>query len=169
MIVALHLEGRLWTCSCGYILLWSGNIFTADNSQHFFDPYTFTHIVHGFLFLGLVHLFWPRVPKPWKFTIAMSAEMLWEVIENNTFIIDRYRSETISIGYVGDTILNSSGDILACALGIFIARKIGLLRAVLLALLMELILALTIRDNLLLNIIMLLYPVEAIRAWQAGH
>ena len=169
MLVALRLQGRLWTCSCGYVRFWSGNIYSADNSQQFFDPYTFTHVVHGFLFLGLVHLFWPRVSSLWKFAIAISAEMLWEVIENNTLIIERYRSETISIGYVGDTILNSCGDILACALGIFLARRLGLLRTLVLAFLIELILAVTIRDNLLLNIIMLFHPVEAIRVWQTGH
>jgi hypothetical protein len=147
---------------------WSGNIYSADNSQHLFDPYTFTHVVHGFLFAGLVHLVWPRVSQAWKFTAALCAEMLWEAIENSTVVIERYRSETISLGYVGDSILNSFGDILACAAGIVVPRRLGPGRTIVLALLIETILLLTIRDNLLLNIIMLLYPIEAIRVWQAG-
>ena len=169
MIVALRLQGRLWTCSCGYVRLWAGNIYSADNSQHLFDPYTFTHVTHGFLLLGIVHLLFPMLSEIWKFTVALSTEMLWEAIENTTVVIERYRSETVSIGYVGDTILNSVGDVLACVLGILIARRLGLTRTIALAALIELILLLTVRDNLLLNILMLVYPVEAIRAWQAGH
>jgi hypothetical protein len=169
MVMALRLQGRLWTCSCGYIRLWAGNINSADNSQQLFDPYTFTHVVHGFLFLGIVHLLWPRLSGMWKFTIALSAEMVWETIENTTWIIERYRSETISIGYVGDTILNSFGDLLACAFGVLVARKLGLVRTFVLACVIEAVLLITVRDNLLLNIIMLFFPTDSIRAWQAGH
>jgi uncharacterized membrane protein len=169
MVVAMRLQGRLWTCSCGYVLFWSSNIYSADNSQHLFDPYTFTHIVHGFLFLGFVHLFWPRMEAMWQVATALSAEMIWEVIENSTIVIERYRSETISIGYVGDTILNSFGDLLACALGIVVARRLGLARTFVVACLIEAILLVTIRDNLLLNIIMLFFPMESIRTWQSGH
>jgi len=168
MVVALRLQGRLWACSCGYVLFWSGDIFTADNSQHLFDPYTFTHVVHGFLFLGLVYLIWPRLGAMWQFTIALSAEMIWETIENSTFIIERYRTETISIGYVGDTILNSFGDIFACVVGIVLARRLGFTRTFVLACIIEAVLLVTIRDNLLLNIIMLFFPMESIRAWQSG-
>src|SRR5262245_41027829 len=103
MIAALRLQGRLWTCACGYVRFWSGNINSSDNSQQLFDPYTFTHIIHGFIFIGVVYLLWPHLPAMWKFTVALSAEMLWEAIENSTVIIERYRSETVSIGYVGDT------------------------------------------------------------------
>ena len=169
VVVALRLQGRLWTCSCGYIRFWSGNIYSSDNSQQLFDPYTFTHIIHGFMFLGIVHLFWNRLEGLWQFAIALSAEMMWEAIENSSFVIDRYRSETISIGYVGDTILNSFGDILACALGVVVARRLGLAKTLFLAITIEIVLLLTIRDNLLLNIIMLFYPMDSIRAWQAGH
>jgi hypothetical protein len=168
MVAALRLQGRLWTCSCGYVLFWAQNINSADNSQHLFDPYTFTHLIHGFLFAGLVHFLWPKLTEIWNLTVALSAEMLWEAIENRTVVIERYRSETVSIGYVGDTILNSAGDILACGLGIVIARRLGLWRTVALAVVIELILLVTVRDNLLLNIIMLFYPIDAIRVWQSG-
>jgi hypothetical protein len=166
--VALRWQGRFWVCSCGYVLAWSADIHSADNSQHLFDPYTFTHVIHGFLFVALVHLLWPRLTETWKFVGALSAEMLWEVIENTNVVIERYRSETISLGYVGDTILNSFGDILACAVGIILAWRLGTFRTVVLALIVEIVLLLTIRDNLLLNIIMLLYPIEGVRKWQAG-
>jgi hypothetical protein len=169
LVVALRLQGRLWTCSCGYILFWSGNINSADNSQQLFDPYSFTHVVHGFLFFGIVYLFWPRLERIWQFAIGLSAEMVWEAIENSTVIIDRYRSETISIGYVGDTILNSFGDLLACALGMVVARRLGLGRTLALAFAIEAVLLIMVRDNLLLNIIMLFFPMDGIRAWQAGH
>lgn len=105
----------------------------------------------------------------WQVATALSAEMIWEVIENSTIVIERYRSETISIGYVGDTILNSFGDLLACALGIVVARRLGLARTFVVACLIEAILLVTIRDNLLLNIIMLFFPMESIRTWQSGH
>ena len=169
MTAALRLQGRLWTCSCGYVLAWSSNIDSSDNSQHLFDPYTFTHVMHGFLFIALVHLLWPRLNQIWKIVIAMSAEMLWEVIENTNFIIDRYRSETISLGYVGDTILNTFGDLLACALGIAVALRLGAVKTIALTVLIELALLLTIRDNLILNIIMLLHPIDSIRIWQSGQ
>src|ERR1043165_7768919 len=133
MALLLRLQRRLWTCACGYVLMWSGNINSADNSQHLFDPYSFTHVIHGFIFIGLVHLVLPRVPEVWKIVSALSVEALWEVIENSTFIINRYRAETISIGYTGDTILNSFGDILACALGAAVARRIGVVKTLVLA------------------------------------
>jgi hypothetical protein len=169
MVVQLRLQGRLWTCACGYIRAWSGDINSADNSQHFFDPYTFTHLLHGFMFIALVHLLWPRMPEVWKIVSALSVEALWEVIENSAFVIERYRAETIAIGYTGDTILNSFGDILACGLGVVVARKLGVARTLVLAGLLEVVLLIFIRDGLLLNIIMLIYPIEALKVWQAGH
>jgi Protein of unknown function (DUF2585) len=167
--VMLRTQGRLWMCSCGYVRLWSGNINSGDNSQQLFDPYTFTHVIHGFLFIAIVQLLWPRMNGVWQIVSALSAEALWEVIENSNFVIQRYRSETVSLGYVGDTVLNSFGDILACAFGIVLARRLGVARTVALAFAIEAILLFTIRDNLTLNIVMLLYPVEAIRHWQLGH
>ena len=169
MVVVLRIQGRLWTCSCGYVLAWTGNTNSADNSQQVFDPYTFTHILHGFVFIAAVHLFAPRISETWKLVAALSLEALWEVIENTNYIIQRYRSETVSLGYVGDTVLNSFGDILACALGAIVARRLGLVRTIVLALVIEGILLVTVRDNLILNIVMLFYPIEAIKNWQLGQ
>ena len=166
--VVLRLQGRLWICSCGYVAPWCGDINSAGNSQHLFDPYAFTHVLHGFLFIGFVQLLWPRIEESWKVSTALGMEALWEVIENSTYVIERYRSQTISLGYTGDTIVNSFGDLIACAAGILIARRLGVLWTIVLAVVIELVLLVTIRDNLLLNIIMLLFPSEAIRQWQSA-
>jgi len=166
---ALRVQGRLWICACGYVSFWCGDINSPGNSQHLFDPYTFTHILHGFLFFGFVCLLWPRLDGYWKTAATLALETLWEVIENSTFIIERYRSQTISLGYTGDTIVNSFGDLIACAVGVIVARWLGVAKTVILAIAIELVLLATVRDNLLLNIIMLFYPSEAIRAWQSGQ
>src|SRR5262245_4721566 len=105
MTVAMRIQGRLWTCSCGYVHVWSGDINSADNSQQFLDPYTWTHVIHGFMFVGIMHLFWPLLSETWKFVGALSLEALGEAIENTNYIINLYRAETIALGYTGDTIL----------------------------------------------------------------
>jgi hypothetical protein len=168
MAIQLRFQGRLWRCACGYIVAWSGNVNSSENSQQLFDPYSFTHVIHGFMFMGAVHLLWPRLSEVWKVVAALSLEAVWELIENTQFVINRYRSETISLGYVGDSILNSFGDILACALGAVVAWRLGVKKTLVLAVLIEAALLITIRDSLLVNIIMLLYPLDAIRQWQAG-
>jgi Protein of unknown function (DUF2585) len=165
----LRFQGRLWICSCGYVVPWCGDINSSGNSQHLFDPYTFTHIIHGFLFLGLAQILWPRLEESWKIVAALSLEALWEVIENSAYIIERYRSQTISLGYTGDTIVNSLGDFIACAAGILVARRLGLARTIALGVAIEIVLLIAVRDNLTLNIIMLFFPSDAIRAWQSGH
>jgi len=169
MTLLLRLQGRLWICACGYVLAWSSDINSANNSQHLFDPYAFTHVLHGFMFIAIVHLLWPRLSESGKIVGVLTLEALWEVIENSAFVIHRYRAETISIGYTGDTILNSFGDLLACALGAIVARRIGVVKTLLLGGAIEAILLFTIRDSLLLNIVMLIHPIDAIRVWQGGH
>jgi Protein of unknown function (DUF2585) len=169
MAIENRAQGRLWICSCGYVRAWVQDINGAENSQQLFDPYTFTHVLHGFLMLGIVQLFWRRMDETWKFVLALSGEAVWEMIENTSFIIQRYRSETISLGYTGDTILNSFGDVLACALGVLLARRLGAVKTIALTLVTELALLITIRDSLLLNVIMLIHPSDAIRHWQSGH
>ena len=166
--IVLRLQGRLWICSCGYVALWCGDINSVGNSQHLFDPYAFTHVLHGFLFIAFVQLLRPRIEESWKVSAALGMEALWEVIENSTYVIERYRSQTISLGYTGDTIVNSFGDLIACSVGILVARRLGVLWTIVLAVVIELVLLVTIRDNLLLNIIMLLFPSEAIRQWQSA-
>jgi hypothetical protein len=164
---ALRLQGRLWVCSCGYVALWCGDINSSGNSQHLFDPYTFTHVIHGFLFLGFVYLVGPRLSSSWKIALALALEALWEVIENSTYVIERYRAQTISLGYTGDTIVNSLGDLIACAVGAVVARWLGVTKTILLTVAIEVLLLIAVRDNLLLNIIMLIFPSDAIRQWQS--
>jgi hypothetical protein len=169
MALVNRAQGRLWICSCGNIRVWVQDPNSAENSQQLFDPYTFTHIIHGFLMMGIVQLLLPWLSQSWKLVLALSAEAVWEMIENSTFIIQRYRSETVSLGYTGDTILNSFGDIFACAVGALLARRLGVMKTAVVTVAIELVLLITIRDNLLLNILMLFYPSDAIRHWQLGH
>jgi hypothetical protein len=166
----LRRQGRLWTCSCDYLLLWAGDPWSSDNSQHLLDPYTFTHALHGFVFCGLLALVVPRLSPAWRLCVAVALEALWEIVENSEFVIRRYREETAALGYQGDTIVNSVSDIVVCALGFALAYRIGLRYAAALFLITEIVLGLWIRDGLVLNVIMLVYPIDAIREWQAaGH
>ena len=165
----LRSQGRLWSCSCGRILLWSGNIWSSDNSQHLFDPYSFTHLLHGFAFCWLLTWCAPRLAPVWRFSLAVIVESLWEVVENSDFVIRRYREATMALGYEGDTIINSLGDILLCAAGFAFAQQIGFRRSLAIFAVTEAVLLLWIRDSLILNIVMLIYPIDAIRTWQTGY
>ena len=165
----LRNQGRLWFCSCGKILMWAGDIWSSDNSQHLFDPYSFTHMLHGFVFCGLLAWGLPRLPLVWRLWLAVSLESLWEVIENSDFIIRRYREATAALGYQGDTIINSLGDILTCGVGVVLARHLGFRRSLALFVMTEVVLIVWIRDSLILNVIMLIYPSDAVKAWQMGH
>jgi len=168
--LVLRNQGRLWLCSCNYLLLWSGDPWSSDNSQHLLDPYSFTHLLHGFLLCGLLGLIVPRLSAVWQLWVALSVEAAWEVIENSEFVIRRYREQTAALGYHGDTIVNSLGDILVCGLGFVVARRLGFRRTFALFVLTEVALALWIRDNLTLNIVMLIHPIDAVKEWQAaGH
>lgn len=162
----LHIEGRLWICSCGKFLIWAGKVCSSDNSQHLLDPYAFTHVLHGFLFFWLIVWLLPRLKPIWQLTLAIAVEASWEVFENTNFIIERYRAETAALGYQGDTVVNSFGDIVCCVVGFWIARRLGLRRSLVVFAAMELILTIWIRDSLLLEILMLIFPIDAIRAWQ---
>ena len=165
----LRMQGRQWLCGCGRFRLWVGDAWGAETSQQLFDPYAFTHVLHGLAFAGLLALLLPRVEPRTRLLLAVAAEALWEVVENTDFVIRRYREATAALGYTGDTIVNSLGDVIACALGFMLARRLGRLRSIALAVATELVLLFWIRDSLILNIILLLYPSEKIRAWQAGH
>lgn len=162
----LHLEGRLWICACGKLLVWSGGVCSANNSQHFLDPYSFTHLLHGVLFFWLIYWLAPKWQLTTQLLLATAVEAAWEVFENTNFIIERYRTATAALGYNGDTVVNSFGDILCCIAGFLIAQRLGLRRSVILFLAFELILIVWIHDSLLLEILMLIAPVNAIKAWQ---
>ena len=164
--VLLRVQGRLWICACGRIEIWSGDICSSDNSQHFLDPYSFTHVLHGFAFFWLILWLAPRLRPAWQLALAIIAEAAWEAFENTNFIIDRYRSETAALGYTGDTVVNSFGDTLCCLVGFMIARRLGFRRSLIVFFVLELILILWIRDSLLLQIVMLIFPLDAIKALQ---
>lgn len=164
----LFYQGRSWICSCGRLYLWAGDIWSSDNSQHLLDPYSFTHILHGVIFFWLLAWLLPRVTVMWRLVIAISIEALWEIIENTEFIIQRYREATLALGYNGDTIVNSLSDILLCAAGFWLVFYLGFRRSLLFFVAMEIVLLVWIRDSLILNIIMLIYPIEAIKVWQMG-
>ena len=164
--ILLRLEGRLWICSCGRFSIWAGKVCSSDNSQHFLDPYSFTHVLHGFLFFWLIAWLIPRLRPIWQLTLAIAVEALWEVFENTNFIIERYRTETAALGYNGDTVVNSFGDIICCVVGFIIARRLGLRRSLVVFGALELVLIFWIRDSLLLEVLMLVFPIDAVRAWQ---
>ena len=172
LLVAAYLlrsQGRLWICACGQVYLWTGDVWSSDNSQHWFDPYSFTHLLHGVVFCGVLAWLAPRLTPLWRLWLALFIEALWEVFENSEFIIQRYREATAALGYQGDTVVNSLGDILMCGLGFWLALQLGLRRSLALFVVMELVLLFWIKDSLLLNVLMLLYPIEAIKAWQMGQ
>lgn len=160
--------GRVPWCTCGYISLWSGDIWSSENSQQIADPYTFTHITHGLIFYWTLRYLFKQTSLPHLLVLAVIIESSWEALENSSIIIDRYREATISLDYYGDSVLNSMSDIVAAILGFLFASRFPLKVSLITTAVFELGLAVWIRDSLLLNIIMLIHPFDAIKAWQVG-
>ncbi|MBW6400167.1 DUF2585 domain-containing protein [Roseomonas sp. HJA6] len=158
--------GRVPICSCGYVKLWENQVWSSGNSQHLTDWYTLSHIVHGFLFYALLAWLRPSWSLAWRAVAALVIEGAWEVLENTPLIIDRYREVTASLDYYGDSIVNSVGDNVAMLVGFAIAARLPVWGAVAAVLALEGVAAWVIRDNLTLNVLMLLWPVEAVRDWQ---
>lgn len=160
--------GREPIAPSGRILPWYGDPSGPESSQHLFDWYSPSHVIHGLVFFAALWLAARRMPLGWRLAVALAVEAAWELAENSDAVIERYRTTTVSKDYGGDTVVNSLADLACMALGFWLARRLPVWASVALALAFEALTIALIRDGLALNVLMLLHPVEAVRDWQAG-
>lgn len=169
MAFILWAQGRIWWCKQGDWAIYINEAWgSTHTSQHLLDPYVFTHILHGVAFFWITGLIFSQLRAERRFLIATVAEASWEILENSNFIIEKYRANTASFDYFGDSIVNSIADVAACALGFWIAVKLGAWKSLAFFVMVELFMILWIRDSLIINIVMLIYPLDAIKHWQMG-
>ncbi|MCU6454020.1 DUF2585 domain-containing protein [Sphingomonas sp. A2-49] len=168
MAVVLLAMGRPATCPCGTVALWHGTVRSDQNSQQFADWYSLTHVAHGLLFYAATRVALPRWPWPRRLVVAVLVEAGWEILENSPIVIDRYRSVTMAWGYSGDSVLNSLGDCACMMIGFAIAQRLPWWGSAGMLIALELVALAVMRDNLTLNVLMLIAPIDAIRIWQAG-
>jgi hypothetical protein len=164
----LYLMGQPWICKCGYVKLWHGVVVSSENSQHLSDWYTPSHIIHGILFFGFFTLILRRASLNVRLALSLVVECAWEIVENTDMVINRYREATIALDYFGDSIINSSADILAMAVGFFLASRLPVWASVAIIVIFEATTIWLIRDGLALNVLMLVWPLEAVKTWQGG-
>lgn len=172
-IFAIQISVLLWLgqpgiCECGFVKFWEGEIFSIGNSQHIADWYTFSHIVHGFAFYAIARYLFPKKSVAFRLLLAVIAEVSWEIFENTPMIINHYRQQALAVGYTGDSVLNSVFDALWMVLGFIVAYKVPVKVSLFIVIAMELFVLYWIRDNLVLNIINLIYPFEFISKWQSS-
>ncbi|MCC6493780.1 MAG: DUF2585 family protein [Pirellulales bacterium] len=166
MVLVIRVEGRIWFCKCNRLLFIVADAWSPHTSQHLFDPYSLSHVQHGLIFYWALRWLLPKTSWQTRLVAATLMEAGWEIIENSQFVINRYREATAALGYEGDSVVNALGDLLSCVLGFAIAGRFGLRGSIALFVGVEVGLLIRIRDSLLLNVLMLFYPLDSIRDWQ---
>ncbi len=166
--ITLFVMGRELICTCGYVKLWHGVVFSSENSQHLSDWYTPSHIIHGLVFYAITSFVLSRSAIGWRLAAATVVECAWEILENTDRVIQHYREVTISLDYFGDSVINSVADVGAMMFGFWLASRLPVWASIGLAVVFETLTLWIIRDGLILNVVMLVWPLEAIKTWQSA-